>query len=297
MDTYFTLVEEVLSSFPLECRKNYYENKNSLKINIEDSISDKIYGDYDHYKNIITLYRIEALPHELFHMAFRDGKKVNRKIYDDCDMVYGNGVSFSTYCNEKKIIMAKGFTEGFAEYLSRKCSICEGKTYQYYFVDLLVSIYGEEIVEYPLRNDSVGFFADSRFLDISKINIALDKLDTACSGIILVSTFRDTINDVFKDGSVDDKTTFSKLIVSVRTDFKDSIVELFKLMIDEYNHCKCPKISKEEFYQKMNMFLTDSRYSPAFVLDDKYFCVKDELNSIFKKFYRKNRLLRRRVKK
>ena len=295
MDTYFTLVEEVLSNFPLECRKNYYENKKILKINMEETVCEKIYGDYDHDENIITLYRIEALPHELFHMAFRDSKKVNRKIYDDCDMVYGNGVSFSTYCNEKKIIMAKGFTEGFAEYLSRKCSVYEGKTYQYYFVDLLISIYGEDIVEYPLRNDPVGFFADSRFLDISKINIALDKLDTASSGIILVSTFKDTINDVFKDGSVEDKTTFSKLIVSVRTDFKDSIVELFELMIDEYNHCKCPKISKEEFYQKMNMFLTDSRYSIAFVLDDKYFSISDELKMMFKKFRRKNKIRKRNI--
>lgn len=294
MDTYFALVEEVLSNFPLECRKNYYENKNSLKINIEDSISDKIYGDYDHYENIITLYRIEALPHELFHMAFREGNKVDKKIDG---FVYNNGVSFSIENNGRKIIHAQGLNEGFAEYLSRKCSLCEGKIYQYYFVDLLISIYGEDIIQYALKNDPLGMFEDKRFKDIHMINLVLDKLDNACSGIIYFSNYRNEINNIFKNGTDDEKREYSILLLETKTDFKDSIVELFKLMIDEYNHCKCPKISKEEFYQKMNMFLTDSRYSPAFVLDDKYFSVKDELNSIFKKFYRKNRLLRRRVKK
>lgn len=293
MDTYFEKVEKVLSKFPLDCRKNYDENKQTLKINLSKPIMNKLYGTYDHEENIIDLYLEDALPHELFHMAFRDGNKVGLKIWEDEDMVYENGVSFSFMCNGSKVIYGRGITEGFAEWLARLCTDYKGKSFQYYFMDLLISIYGEDIIEYALRNDTVGFYGDERFHDIHKFSRELDELENYTKGISLISEFRDIYNGIFENGSIEDKQRCAKLITEVRFGIKNSLVELFKLILLEYEYCDSPKISFNEFYNKLEVFLINSDYSFIFYLDDKCFSVKKEIEDMIKIFYRKNKIFRR----
>jgi len=293
MDTYFEKVEQVLLRFPLDCRRNYDGNKQTLKIICHEPVMNTVYGTYDHEKNIIDLYRKDALPHELFHMAFRDDSKVGKKIWEDEDMVYENGVSFSFMCNGNKVIYGKGATEGFAEWLSRLCGSCKGKSFQYYFIDLLISIYGEDIIEYALRNDTVGFFSYYRFHDIHKFVRELDELDNFSRGIKLISEFRDVYNDVFENGSIEAKQRCAKLIAEVRFGIKNSLVELFKLILLEYECCDSPKINFNEFCNKLEDFLINSDYSFIFYLDDKCFSIKKEIEDMIKVFYRKNKIFRR----
>ena len=79
----------------------------------------------------MTIYDIKATPHELFHMAFTNKKKLNRELYAKSDMYHESGIAFKS----KNIIMYKGITEGFAEYLSRKCTDSKAKDFDYYFAN------------------------------------------------------------------------------------------------------------------------------------------------------------------
>lgn len=110
-------VEEVLNSFPEECRKNYYENKKTLKIEKMEIDVPNINGNYDHEQNVIELKKDGALPHELFHMSFRDKDKVDKKLFDDSEFIYSNGIAYKYMIDDKLHFTGKGLVEGFVEYL------------------------------------------------------------------------------------------------------------------------------------------------------------------------------------
>ena len=91
--SYFDKVEAVLSKFPKECRKNYYKNKETLNIELRESINLTLKGNYNPKENKIILYDITALYHELFHMAFTDRDKLDRELYKKSDIYYESGLA------------------------------------------------------------------------------------------------------------------------------------------------------------------------------------------------------------
>ena len=91
-------VEKVLEQYPVEYRKNYYINRDSLTV-IEKPM-ELVGGTYDNEENIIEFSSIDSLIHELFHMSFRDKGKANEKVFEDEEIYYGNGVSFKVLKNE-----------------------------------------------------------------------------------------------------------------------------------------------------------------------------------------------------
>ena len=48
------LVEKLLESYPVRWRRNYYNNKKTLKINKLDSILGTVYGEYNEEKNFFS---------------------------------------------------------------------------------------------------------------------------------------------------------------------------------------------------------------------------------------------------
>lgn len=288
-NNYFKLVENVLEKFPSDCRENYYENKKSVVIETKEKYLKSIYGDYDHEKNEITLYDESALPHEAFHMGFRDKDKVNKKIYEDKDIHYENGISYSFIQNSKKIICGKGLTEGFAECLSRKCGLLKGQDLYCYFTDLLISIYGEDIIYYVLKNDPVGFYSDCRFFDIFSYSNQLDYLKDFDDAIKIIANCKETFTNIFNSDDEKEKQKVTQNIYEIREGFKKSIIELFKLIIDEYINCSNPKIEKEQFIDKLLLFINTEEKNKYFIFDDSTVSLKKELKKIIKSFGRKNK--------
>ncbi len=284
--SYFKKVEEILDKFPNDCRVNYYENKKSLKIDRQTVIFNNLYGTYDDKTNEIILYRESSLPHELFHVAFRDGKKIEKKIFDDSNVYYGNGISYSKPENDRTIIRGKALTEGFAEYLSRMCCDAKGRSIEYFFTDLLISIYGEEIICYTLKNDPVGFYGDERFNAIMLLSTTFDYLYDFSEGIKTISRCIDKFNKVFNEGTLDDKQKLMKTIFDVKQGFKTNLVELFEILVEEYDNCNEPKIYKEDFVKKMEVFINSEEYQYFFILDDNIKNIKKEIKKIIKNFNR-----------
>lgn len=288
-DYYFELVERVLEKFPSECEKNYYENKKSVIIESKEKYIKSIYGDYDHEKNEINLYQESALTHEAFHMAFRDKDKVNKKVYEDKYIYYENGISYSIIKNGKKNIRGKGLTEGFAEYLSRKCGVIKGQDIFYFFTNLLILIYGEDIIYYALKNDPVGFYSDSRFFDIFEYSNQLDYLIDCTDTIKIIANCKETFTNIFNSDDEEEKQKVAQNIYEIREGFKKSIIELFKLIIDEYINCSNPKIEKEQFIDKLLLFINNEENVKYFIFDDSSVSLKKELKKIIKSFVRKSK--------
>ena len=288
-DNYFKLVESVLEKFPSDCRENYYENKKSVVIEKKEKYINSIYGDYDHEKNEINLYQDSALTHEAFHMAFRDKDKLNKKIYEDEEVKYDNGISYSVIRDGKKNISGKGLTEGFAEYLSRKCEVCKGQDLFYFFTDLLISIYGEDIIYYALKNDPVGFYSDCRFFDIFSYSNQLDYLKDCTDAIKIIANCKENFTNIFNSDDEKEKQKVLQNIYEIREGFKKSIIELFKLIIDEYINCYNPKIEKEQFIDKLLLFINNEENVKYFIFDDSSVSLKKELKKIIKSFVRKSK--------
>lgn len=278
-------VENVLKSFPEDCQKNYFENKKDLKIVFEEVILESISGNYYHEENIITLYDISAIHHELFHMAARDRTKLNKKVFSDSDELYHNGLSFR---NNDRIIL-KGITEGFIEYLTRKSTKSKGHELIYYFVDLLISIHGEEIIYYVLKNDPINFYQDERFYDIILFTKYIDKLEVALKAMQLLRIDEEDIEKAFKKNDIKEIKKFKEIINETEKNFKKSIVELFKIIINEFKHCNQSKINLNDFITKLNVFLTDPDYKFVFELDDVgRRCIKNEITTIIQDFSNDN---------
>lgn len=250
-EKYFEMVESVLREYPTKYAENYFANKDDIIISLKEPNNKKIGGFYIHALNYITIYDNRCLPHELFHMAFRDKNKIGKRIWCDTDLYYGNGVSY-TYMDK---ICHKSLTEGFAEYMSRKCSDFKGQEFSYFFVDLLISIYGEDILKYPLLNNPGGFFSDERFLDIFEFSFQLDTFDMYKEKLIHYLNYLDNnsnwLKEVEKEKVLENVEYLEKRCVK-------SLVSIFDCIVDEYKNCDCPNIDKEEFVNKLESFLGDS---------------------------------------
>lgn len=283
-EKYYKKVENILENFPLEYRKNYIDNKKTVIIKHKKEIWKSIGGSYDNDTNTITIYKEKSYPHELFHMAFRDSKKVGKKIWEDYEIYYENGISYSKYENNTKVCYNQGLTEGFAEYLSRKCCENKGQNFNYFFTDLLISIYGEDILKYPLQNDPKGLFLDDRFVDMFEFSKNLDRLDEAIDIIQLLANCKETFEKIFKVNDKKDIQEFRGILKRTKQKFKSSPILLFKSIINEYKHCLNPKINKENFTNKLEAFLSESEYSVAFTFDNDKYSVKEEITKIINKF-------------
>lgn len=253
--------EKVLERFPSSWHKNYYQNKEDLVFNHEKNSSDFRFADYNNEENIITVYgnNYEAIYHELFHMAFRDREKVNKLFTNNT--LFGNGVCFRNRDNKQKYL--EGFVEGFAEYLSRFCTNAYGHTIEFFFVDLLIAIYGEEILEYSLKNDPEGFITDERFHNIMGIGANLDSYTYAADEIKIMLNFRELL-----DTSIDNDSSNCHLILNhmrkIMELYNSSIINSFNSLIEEFRACNNPKISKIAYIDKLALLLEDSTYEVAF---------------------------------
>lgn len=276
---YFDAVEKQLERFPIECRTNYYKNKESLKILEEEkNMFSNSTGDYDNEKNIITLYSCDsALIHELFHMSFRDPNNINEKVFQNSEWLHGNGLTMRVNV-EKNEDIGRGITEGFVSWLSRDNSY----VFLNFFVDLLILIHGEDIISYALKNDPAGFIYEPRFHNILDLILKLDKLYDSKRSIKFVSNFRCAFEK--KSITQEKSKEIFELLDTVMDNFKTSIIELFKLIIDEYSNCMQPKISKKAFINKLSCFFDDEKFKPAFVYDDIKYSVKDEPMIVINRF-------------
>lgn len=262
-------VEEILLMFPERCRSNFYINLKTLKINDDKSFSN-VLGNYNPKRNVITLYDDLSLCHELFHMAFNNpnsyGKEEGDKEYID------NGISLKA----GDIIFGHALTEGFVEYLNRKCKFNKGKHFEYYFADLLISIYGEEILEYPLENNPIGFLENEKFNSILNYVNNLDQLEELFKNVKFIAASGTLIKEATIKGDNVILNDFKKLILSTKIEISSVILNLFHIIIDEFNSCKNPNISSETFIEKMEMFCQNEDYIAVFRLSSNN-NLKDEI--------------------
>lgn len=291
-EKYFEMVENVLQSFPVEYSKNYFTNKENLRIEYKEEGIGSLGAIYDHNENYIHIYKTDSLVHELFHMSFRDKDKVNQRIFENKDIFYDNGIVVKKYHNNKIIRFNKGITEGFAEYLSRKCSKTTGTDLPYYFVDLLISIYGEDILKYPLLNDPIGFLSDKRFYDIINFSKWLDNLDNCINNILITNVYRDNLEEIFKKI---DKEEVQKILKNIGDNmllYKKSITSLFELIMNEYKNCVNPNISKEEIIQRIEKFLIDSNYNIAFGFDNSEYSVIERITELIEGMKKNKKIIK-----
>lgn len=279
MDTYFKLVEETLSKYPVSWQKNYYENKKDLIIEHKKGEIKSVPADYNHEKNIITIYdnHNNAIVHSLFHMSFRDKLKVGKEI-EELGYIYGNGVCFEDIENDRKCL--KSLTLGFAEYLTRLCKpTSTGHAVEYFFIDLLVGIYGEEILGYSFCNDPLGFITDNRFYNMVDFANGLDNYYLCEQGITIMSYMRNTIEELMaKEGK--DRNIIGEGIGQTINLLNESIIKTFTAIIEEYHSYSNRKIEKDLFIAKLSSFLTNPDYAPAYVFDDDYIVRKKLQSSI-----------------
>jgi len=279
MEEVFEKVENILRNYPSEFSKNYFDNKKTVKIKEEKQVIKNNCGYYDNDKNEIGYSNFETLPHELFHMAFRCKDNLGNKIAEDIELYYGNGVSFIGYINDEPQYYHLALTEGFAEYLSRKCSIFKGHAFNYYFTNLLIFIYGEDILKYPFTNDPHGLIMDDRFFDIIEYSKQLEALYDATKAYNILDMTKDFFSDI------KDKEQLIFIYQRTKSNYTSSIINLFKCIINEYiNYPK--NLNKEQFIAMLEDFLENPDYDNAFAFDDEY-NVKDELISLINEFKKK----------
>lgn len=278
MEETYRLVENILKEFPAEYRKNYEQNKKDAVIKKQKNMP---FGEYNYDENIITICTEESLLYGLFSMAFRDRDKISVELFDDVDLIYDNGVSYYNGLLETK--NGQALNEGFIEYLSRKCFSVKKYKLEYYFVNLLIKIHGEEILKYPLTNDSLNFYQDSRFNYIQNIRVELDNLMESEQRFKTISYFYDALIENLKDNK-DVRKSFEN-IQQVKINYLESIIKLFELIILEYKNCLNSKISLDSFIELLNDFLINKDYEIAFQLAkmDNY-PFREKIEDIIKKF-------------
>lgn len=264
-------VEEILSKFPERCRNNFYLNLKTLKINEEHS-NTNVLGNYNPLTNTITLYDDTSLHHELFHMAFHNpnnyGKEVGDKEYTD------NGISLK----QGNIIFGHALTEGFAEYLNRKCKSNKGKHFEYYFADLLISIYGEEILEYPLENNPIDFLENEKFNNILEYINNLDQLEELFTNVKFIAASETVIKEIINKKDNDIINNFKELIYSTKIGIPSITLKLFNIIITEFNSYQNPNISSKKFIEKIEEFCYNEDYIAVFRLSSNNTLKNEILN-------------------
>lgn len=228
----FANVETLLDTFPKEARENYYENINTLEIEFNHTFSSKM-ADYDVYLNKIRLGDERALEHELFHMA-----SVNRRLFDTLIPSiktrgnYQDGISFYHFVDK-----GFGLNEGMIESLARRSgATTNGYFFNWYIVDLLISIYGEKLYYFVLTNDPCGFYRScSRHIHKLRKNL-------------------DSYHDMRYD--------FLKYPESRLFDCLNVILNRMALVIQdiviEYQLCSNPNITKEALIEQIRSLFTDA---------------------------------------
>ena len=276
-------VDNLINTFPEELRKNYYANKQSITIETKSKLDNNISTKYDNRNNVIFKYPNGSLYNELFYMAFRDQKKVNQHPWQDPNFYYDNGIVVTENNAGRTIVHGRGLNEGFAEYLSRKCTDKKNHFLNYYFTDLLISIYGEEILNYPLKNDPEGLFSDERFSNIYNIYKTLDEVNNAESTMLMIARNHDKLKKI----TLQDRKTkemIVNLVDGVKNNFKMSIINLFNLMITEYENSQSRSVDNEHFIKKLEEFVSNDDYKLAFTFDKDGLSVKDEVNKIIENY-------------
>lgn len=255
-------VEKILLSFPERCRINFYDNLNTLEIKFNQDSKDSILGNYNPLENIITLNDKSALCHELFHVSFNNSNLYNKEI--EKGYFIDNGISLKS----KNGILGHALTEGFAEYLSRKCKKNKGKNFEFYFSNLLILIYGEEILEYALENDPIGFISEEKFNNIVEYMYNLDQLEELLNNIIFITKSVEILKIAVekKDNNMINK--YEELISLTKDGIPIVILNLFNNIVDEYNFCDKPKVSKDVFIKNINDFFQCEDYNAVFRLCD-----------------------------
>ncbi len=162
-DSPFKIVEHYLEKFPTEYQKNYYENKQGLRIYVMDEVDcPNTEGLYEFNINRIQIENNcikSALSHELFHMASNDLKNKSMFGYtDECP-----GLS----------CLGEGLTELFA-------SNAEERLASYYFLEVFTAnmlLHTDPLIaKYYFTGDSIGFLKNFNELDIQNILINLQVL-------------------------------------------------------------------------------------------------------------------------
>lgn len=278
------LVENLLESYPSNWSENYYNNKKTLKINkvSENLICSRVTGSYDEINNIITIYDDESIIHELFHVCFRDEKKLNQVVLNN--YCYSNGIALKSGENK----YGKALTEGFVEYLNRKIKVSKHYNFEYFIVDLLISIYGEDILKYPLTNDIVGFYNDKRFFDIASLAYYLDLCLIYTSDIQI---FVDCSSVIIKKETNEEKK--KQQIKSNLKHIDKSLLELYKniikclnIIIKGYNECVHPKIDQYQFHLKVDEFMKN-QVPIINLLEYKNYDINKKIEKSLKKIRRK----------
>lgn len=278
MDIYYEKAERILSRFPASWQKNYYKNKLNLIVEYKKGEIKSTAACYNHNKNIITIYdeNVDASVHELFHMAFRDPNKVGLEIDDG--IIYGNGVALEDENGEKKALY--GLTEGFAEYLSRlDNTTSKGHILEYFFTDLLIFVYGEEILEYPFNNDPLGLIRDNRFYNLRRFTKELDKLYTCEEEISIASYMKKELEQIIKENKEAGREIMECIGNNMKL-YNASIAELIGSIIEEYLvYSNRHKVDKNLFIKKLDSLFQDPDYKVAFVFDNKEHILKKKLHS------------------
>lgn len=239
-------VEKVLSEFSKEAQINYYINKETLKIGMCKKLENAL-GTYDAYDNVIRLARNESFEHELFHMAFNNRNKYLTEIRPS--IFLGNGV---TYIEENGKTHGMGLTEGLAESLAVKSkNNSKGRFFQYQIINILVSIYGNEVYEFALKNDPIGFY---EFFS-NNIETIRDSLD-------LYTEILSTVNSLSEKNKEKELEEYEKNVI--RQVFKvyvpNIIYECINGIINEYNVCENPNITRIELQKQIKDILSSEKF-------------------------------------
>lgn len=265
---HFKNVESVLAKFPKEAQVNYYRNKKTLIIDDVTCLANSL-AEYSPKYNRIKLVDKKVLEHELFHMAFNDrenlGKEIKPNIY------LNNGVSYVEGKNNKECGI--GLTEGFAESLARKSKTeTFGREFQCCIVNILISIYGEELYFFPLKNDPVGFY---NYCSQSIYSIR-DCLDLYTE----VSSHVGEIIKKFNSNGIDDFEV-ANLITCCKKIIPAAILGSIKNVISEYNNCSSPKVTKLELKKQIEEILSTEEILLEIILCDRVGVdLKQEINNI-----------------
>lgn len=163
------LMDNFFSKYPIEYRKNYDMNIETLEMFRVDEMVDSFdNAQYVPSSNVLTFKSFAALPHEFMHMASAD--RINR-----CFAFCRDG-EYSLYEN--------GLVEGMTEYLSCVLKNGEPDTYffEYFVVSMLDKIDGIfKSFFIPSYNEFLKLFPNKR--DIISLMYSLDFYHNAINTI------------------------------------------------------------------------------------------------------------------
>ena len=146
------------------------------------------------------------------------------------------------------------------------------------------SVYGEDIIEYALKNDILGFIDDERFFEIIKISSNMDELLEHLRIIKYLNVNNEDLNIIFERCTKEEMIELSKKLLELKSSFKNIILELFNQIIEEYNNCTNPKISKKDLLNKLNEFVTSNDYNIISYMVFENGTISEQVQTIISKF-------------